>query len=486
MTSAPSPPGTKSELSGKLLIGGEWTEGSTGRTARVYDPASGTLLGHVALAEVDDCLRAVEAAQRALPDWASRAPRERAELLRSAFDLLRAERDDIAEMIVRENGKAWADAAAEADYAIEFFRWYGEEAVRIEGDLRTSPSGDKRILVTRQPVGVSLLITPWNFPAAMATRKLAPALAAGCSVVLKPALETPFTALRVVAALERAGIPQGVVNVVFPDPPGPASRAMLGHPAVRKLSFTGSTEVGRHLLREAADTVVSSSMELGGNAPFIVLDGACVDEAVEGAFTAKMRNGGAACTAANRFYVVESLVDEFTEKLVARMSEVTIGPGLDRANQLGSCVSEAEKQKIAELIEKVAVEGCSVITCGSVPQLGSFIAPTVIRGVAAGSSIIREEIFGPVAPVISCADEDEATTLANETEMGLVGYVYGPMRRALRVAERLEVGMVGINRAIVSDPAAPFGGVKQSGLGREGGHEGIEEFLEIKYMAVEW
>jgi len=467
-------------------VGGQWILSAEGAGQLVHDPADGSVLAEVADTSVEQCLAAVESARDALASWSATAPRQRSEILRRAFTLMQEEREAIATLIVRENGKLLGDALGEVDYAADFFRWFAEEAVRVGGDFRIAPSGDKRIVVTRQPIGVAVLITPWNFPAAMATRKIAPALAAGCTVVLKPASETPLTATYLVDLLERAGVPAGVVNCVTPAEPGPAVSAMLHHPAVRKLSFTGSTEVGRVLLHEAADHVVSTSMELGGNAPFLVLDDADLKEAVDGAIVAKMRNGGAACTAANRFYVHRALAGEFTRLLTERMQELTAGPGSDPGSGVGAMVSVEERDKIARLVADAVGEGAEVRTGGDCSDgPGAFYPPTVLSGVSQEHTIIRREVFGPVAPVIEVADDDQAIAWANDTDMGLIAYVYSAdLARALRVAERLEAGMVAINRGVASEPAAPFGGTKQSGLGREGSDEGIEEFLEIKYVAM--
>jgi len=468
-----------------LFIDGEWRAGSAGERFPVIDPADGSEIARFAVATDDDCTVAIEAAERAFGPWAATAPRERSEILRRAFEILTAEKEQFAEIIVRENGKSWTDAMAEAGYATEFFRWFAEEAVRIPGDFRLSPNGDKRIIVTHAPIGVALLITPWNFPAAMPTRKLAPALAVGCTTVLKPARETPLTAAYVVDALTRAGVPKGVVNLVTPVPTGPAIAKMMHHPAVRKMSFTGSTEVGRILLREAADNVVSTSMELGGNAPFLVLPGADVDLAVEGAMIAKMRNGGSACTAANRFYVHSSVHDEFVEKMSAKLSAVTWGPGLDRETTLGALVSIAERDKVTRLVDAAVAEGASVVLGGTPSEHGAFYPPTLLIGVEHGSNINRTEIFGPVTAVVKVDDIDEMVRMANDTIYGLIGYVFGEESLALRIALRIDAGMVGVNKGVLSDPAAPFGGTKQSGLGREGSSEGILEFLEEKYIAVE-
>jgi len=437
---------------------------------------------------VSDALDAVSAAHAALPAWAGTPPRQRAEILRKAFELMTARSEQFARLMSAENGKSLRDARGEAAYAAEFFRWYSEEAVRLDGHLSIAPSGANRIMVQRQPVGVSFMITPWNFPAAMATRKIGPALAAGCTVVLKPAKETPLTALAVAGILAEAGVPDGVVNVLPTRKPGPLTDAVLADPRVRKLSFTGSTEVGRMLLKQAADYVINCSMELGGNAPFLVFDDADVDAAVEGAFLAKMRNGGEACTAANRFYVHEKVATEFAAKLAAKLAALSVGPGLQDGVDLGPLVNADTRTKVAELVKSATGDGATVLTGGHAPdRVGYYYEPTVLDSVPAGAGILSEEIFGPVAPIVRFSDPQEAIALANDTEYGLVSYLYsGDLRRALRIAEALEAGMVGINRGVVSDPAAPFGGVKQSGLGREGAHEGLLEYTETKYIAVDW
>ena len=468
-----------------LFIDGQWRPASDGRRFPVHDPADGAELARFAAATEADCLDAVDAAADALAGWAATPPRQRSELLRACFEILTAERETFAALITAENGKAYADALGEAAYASEFFRWFAEEAVRIGGDFRLSPSGDKTIVVRREPIGVSILVTPWNFPAAMATRKIAPALAAGCSVVLKPAGQTPLTAAYVVEVLHRVGVPAGVVNLVTPVHAGPAVRAMLHHPAVRKLSFTGSTEVGRLLLREAADQVISPSMELGGNAPFVVLPGADVVAAVEGAMVAKMRNGGSACTAANRFYVHSSLIDDFTSRIAQAMKAVTMGPGKDHRNELGALVSPEERDKVAGLVDRAVGEGATLALGGEPTAVGAFYPPTVLTDVKHGSEINRTEIFGPVTAIVEFTDVDEAVRMANDTVYGLIAYVYGDPTQALSVAQRLDAGMVAVNRGVLSDPAAPFGGTKQSGLGREGSSEGILEFLEEKYIGIE-
>lgn len=472
-------------LINQLFIDGAWTEGAGSARFPVLDPADGTEITTFAAAEDSDCDAAIAAAAAALPAWSKWAPRDRSEVLRTAFDILRSEREVLAEVIVRENGKSFNDALGEADYATEFFRWFAEEAVRIEGDYRLSPAGDKRIIVTRDPIGVALLVTPWNYPAAMATRKLAPALAAGCTTILKPARETPLTAAFIVDALSRAGVPSGVVNLVTPANTGHAVARMLHHPAVRKLSFTGSTEVGRILLREAADRVISTSMELGGNAPLIVLPDADLDLAIEASLVAKLRNGGAACTAANRFYVHRSVLGEFESRMAVALASVRVGSGMDRANSLGSLVSPSECAKVHALVEGAVRDGARLVHGGTYPLgAGSFYPPTLLSDVPANSTITATEIFGPVVAIVPYDDVDDAIQMANDTIYGLVAYVLGELSTAMRVALRLEVGMVAVNRGVLSDPASPFGGVKQSGIGREGSSEGIQEFLEEKYIAL--
>ncbi|HLU64221.1 MAG TPA: NAD-dependent succinate-semialdehyde dehydrogenase [Protaetiibacter sp.] len=467
-----------------LYIDGQWRAGDGGERFDVIDPSDLSVIERFAIATEADCMAAVDAASAAQESWAATAPRVRGELLRAAYEVLVEEAELFAEIMVRENGKSWSDAMGEAGYATEFFRWFSEEAVRISGDYRLSPGGDKRIVVDRQPIGVSLLITPWNFPAAMATRKLGPALAAGCTTILKPARETPLTAAYVVDVLHRVGVPRGVVNLVTPVPTGPLVNAMLARPEVRKLSFTGSTEVGRELLHACADRVISASMELGGNAPVIVLPGADLETAVAGALQAKMRNGGSACTAANRFYVHDSLHDAFVERMAAELSAYRVGSGLDRENQLGALVSVSERDKVAELVDAALADGAVAVTGGTASETGAFYAPTLLTGVRHGSRITETEIFGPVTSVVRFSEVDEAVRMANDTIYGLMAYVFGEEREAIAVARRLEAGMVAVNRGVVSDPAAPFGGVKQSGLGREGSSEGILEYLEEKYIAL--
>jgi succinate-semialdehyde dehydrogenase / glutarate-semialdehyde dehydrogenase len=471
-----------------LLIGGEWGAGRGGGTFPVLDPATEESVTEVADGTVEDALDAVGAAHAALPAWAATPPRQRAEILRRAFELMTERAESIARLMSLENGKSLRDARGEAAYAAEFFRWYAEEAVRVEGTVMRAPSGANRIVTVRQPIGVSLLVTPWNFPAAMATRKIGPALAAGCTVVLKPAEDTPLTALAVAALLTEAGVPDGVVNVLTTSKPGATVQAMIADPRVRKLSFTGSTEVGRILLGEAAETVVNCSMELGGNAPFIIFEDADIPAAVEGALLAKMRNGGEACTAANRFYVHEAVAGEFTRTFAERLAALTVGPGLEEATEVGPLVNQPARSKVAELVSDAAAAGAKIVTGGRAPERrGYFYEPTLIDGVPAAAAILGTEIFGPVAPVVRFTDEDDAIRWANDTEFGLVSYVYTrDLRRGLRVSEALEAGMIGLNRGLVSDPAAPFGGVKQSGIGREGAHDGLLEYMETKYIATDW
>jgi succinate-semialdehyde dehydrogenase/glutarate-semialdehyde dehydrogenase len=427
-------------------------------------------------------------AHDAFVSWKNTAPRVRAEMLRKAFDIMIAEQEELARTITLEMGKVLSDARAEVAYAAEFFRWFSEEAVRIDGDYRRAPSGSNWLLVSRQPVGVALLATPWNFPAAMATRKIGPALAAGCTVVLKPAHDTPLTALAIADILRRAGVPHGVVNVVVADPPGPAVEAMLNSGKVRKLSFTGSTRVGSLLLAQAAQHVINCSMELGGNAPLIVCADADIDVAVDGAMLAKMRNGGAACTAANRFYVHDQVLSEFTDKFTARMAALQLGDGLDPSTTLGPLVSRAQQQRVADAVAGAVSRGAKVLCGGSASTEPAFgYQATVLAEVSPHDEILQDEIFGPVAALVSYSDEQEMLSLANNVEHGLVGYVFTrDASRGMRIAEALETGMVGFNRGLVSDPSAPFGGVKASGIGREGGHDGLLAFLETKYVAGNW
>ena len=471
-----------------LFLGGKWVPASSGGRFDVYDPSTGEVIAAVADGTVEDAIAAVDAADAAAAGWAGTAPRARAEILRSAFELMTARKDDLARLISLENGKALTDAAGEVAYAAEFFRWYSEEAVRAEGTVMTAPSGANRILVVQQPVGIAVLVTPWNFPAAMATRKIGPAVAAGCTCILKPASDTPLTALAMAAILAEAGVPDGVVNVLPSRSSGKVVSAMLHDPRVRKVSFTGSTEVGRVLLAEAADQVVNTSMELGGNAPFLVFADADLEAALDGAMVAKMRNAGEACTAANRFYVEASVAPEFSRRLAERMAALRVGPGVDEQTEVGPLVNEDAVAKVDELVTAAVADGAAAITGGTRPDgTGWYYPPTVLSDVRPASAILREEIFGPVAPIVTFTDEAEAVRLANDTEFGLVAYLYtGDLARGLRVSEALEAGMIGLNRGLVSDPAAPFGGVKQSGIGREGGHEGMLDYLESKYIAVSW
>jgi succinate-semialdehyde dehydrogenase/glutarate-semialdehyde dehydrogenase len=477
------PAGTPTEL----FVDGKWSGGSAG-TFAVLDPSTGAELVQVPRAGLDDLDRALAAAAAAGPDWAATAPRARAEVLRRTYEAMIARTDEIAFLMSLEMGKSLTDARGEVAYAAEFFRWFGEEAVRIGGELRTAPSGANKIITFRKPVGVALLLTPWNFPAAMATRKIAPALAAGCTVVLKPAEDTPLTALLLAQILTDAGAPAGVVNVLTTDRPGELVSAALADERVRKLSFTGSTGVGRTLLKQAADRIVNTSLELGGNDPFIVLDDADLDAAVEGAMIAKMRNGGQACTAANRFLVQEGVAAEFGRRLAERMAGLRVGAATDERTEVGPMVNARAVEGIADKVERSIAAGARAVIGGTRPDgPGFFYPPTVLDDVPRDSAVALEEVFGPVAPIIAVRDEDDALAVANASEMGLTGYVYtGSLARGLAVSERLEVGMIGLNRGVVSDPAAPFGGVKQSGLGREGGFEGIDAYLETTYVATSW
>jgi succinate-semialdehyde dehydrogenase / glutarate-semialdehyde dehydrogenase len=476
------------DLQTDLYIGGKAVQATGNRRFDVVNPATGRTIATVADASIDDAIAAVDAADQAASAWAATAPRERAEILRRGFNLMMRSAEDLAQLIALENGKAVKDARGEVAYAAEFFRWYSEEAVRGAGSVMTAPSGTNKILVLRQPVGICVLVTPWNFPAAMATRKIGPALAAGCTVVLKPASDTPLTALAMASILEEAGVPPGVVNVVPARRSGEVVSAMLHDRRVRKVSFTGSTEVGRILLAEAADQVVNTSMELGGNAPFLVFADADLDAAIEGAMVAKMRNAGEACTAANRFYVEASVADEFSRRLAERMSALVVGPGSDEATEVGPLVNEDTVSKVDNLVRGAVTQGARAISGGRRPEGdGFYYEPTVLVDVHPDAAILGEEIFGPVAPIVTFEDEAHAVELANATEHGLVAYLYtGDLARGLRVSEVLEFGMVGLNRGLVSDPAAPFGGSKQSGVGREGGHDGMLDYLESKYIAVQW
>lgn len=472
----------------RLLIGGEWREASDGAEIDVLDPSTGEPVATVPSGSADDAVAAVDAAEAAAGEWAATPPRQRGEILRRAFELMTAQADELASLIVLEMGKTFTESKGEITYAAEFYRWFSEEAVRNDGSITLAPAGDKRIIAIGQPIGISLLITPWNFPAAMATRKIGPALAAGCTVILKPASDTPLTALAIGALMEEAGVPPGVINVLPSRRSSEVVPAMLGDPRVRKLSFTGSTEVGRTLLAQASERIVSTSMELGGNAPFLVFEDADIAAAVEGAMIAKMRNGGQSCIAANRFLVHEAVADEFSQEFARAMSSLSVGPGMEPGVDLGPLINQGAQKDMVESVELATGSGSQVLAGGKAPDRpGYFFEPTVLTGVDADAPVLEREIFGPVAPIVSFQSEEEAIALANDTIHGLAAYLYSQdLSRSLRVAEALESGMVGINRGLISDPAAPFGGVKQSGVGREGGHEGMKEFLEIKYIAASW
>jgi succinate-semialdehyde dehydrogenase/glutarate-semialdehyde dehydrogenase len=463
------------------------TPGSAG-SFEVLNPSDGSVIAAVPRTGAADLEAAIGTAEEVGRSWAAWTPRARSEVLRRMFELMSAQQENLAYLMSLEMGKSLRDARSEATYAAEFFRWFAEEAVRIDGALRSAPSGANRILTFRRPVGVALLVTPWNFPAAMLTRKLAPALAAGCSVVVKPAQETPLTTLLLARLISEAGAPPGLVNVVATDRASELVTAALADARVRKLSFTGSSAVGRQLLKLAADRIVNASMELGGNAPFIVLHDADLDAAVEGAMMAKTRNGGQACTAANRFLVQEEIADEFAVKLAQRMGELRVGAGTDEDTQLGPMVNAKAVTGIADKVARSIAGGASPVIGGEpLGRAGFFYPATVLIDVPRACPVATEEVFGPVAPVIRVRDADDAVALANSSELGLAGYVYTrDLARGLRVSEALEVGMIGLNRGLVSDPAAPFGGLKQSGLGREGGYEGIDEYLETKYVATDW
>jgi succinate-semialdehyde dehydrogenase / glutarate-semialdehyde dehydrogenase len=471
-----------------LWIGGKWRKSSDGQRFDVLDPATENTITTVASATVEDAKAAVDAASAAFPGWAGKKPRERAEILRKAYELIIQDGERFAKLMTLENGKALSDSRGEVAYAAEFFRWFAEEAVRNIGQNYRAPSSGANIYVHHKPAGVAVLVTPWNFPAAMATRKIGPALAAGCTVVLKPASETPLTMLALMPLLQEAGVPAGVVNVIPSRRSGPVVSAMLHDPRVRIVSFTGSTEVGRKLLHEAADNVVKPAMELGGNAPFIVFEDADIDAAIEGAMIAKMRNMGEACTAANRFYVHEKVHDAFAQKLTQRMAALKMGNGLDDGVALGPLVNAETRDKVKNLVEDAVAKGAKVLTGGK-PENGKgfFYPATVLSNVPESANMVREEIFGPVAALQTFSSEDEVIAKANGTEYGLIAYLYTKdVGRGMRVSEKLEFGMIGLNRGLVSDPAAPFGGMKQSGIGREGAHEGLMEFLETQYVSLSW
>ena len=468
----------------QLYINGQWVDGVS--KVAVHDPSDGSVIAEVSQANETHCEAAIAAADAVAEAWAKTAPRYRSEILRKAFEIMTSELEEIATLISRENGKAMPDARGEAAYAAEFFRWFAEETVRTPGDFRMSPSGDKRILVTHQPIGLSILITPWNFPAGMATRKIGPAVAAGCTMILKPATETPLTAMYIVDVMERAGLPKGVLNLVLPEKTGEAISKMLHDPRVKNLSFTGSTEVGRIILKEAADKVIRCSMELGGNAQVIVHDDADLAVTIPQLILAKMRNGGAACTSANRIYVQRGIAEEFIAQMTKSMSSFVVGRGTDSTTTLGASVSLKERNKIAELVDSAVAAGGKIQIGGVKPEGDGAFYPATVLIVEKDNPILLHEIFGPVAPIVIFDTDAEGIALANDTEFGLISYVFSSnLTRALRTAEAMESGMVAINKGVISDPAAPFGGVKQSGLGREGGFDGIHEFLETKYIGVE-
>ena len=470
----------------QLLIGGEWRDGTGGETLSVEDPATGESLCEVADATPDDAVAALAAAAGAQQEWAAHPPRERGEVLRRAFEAITERADELALLMTLEMGKTIKESKAEIAYASEFFRWFAEEAVRITGRYGVAPNGAGRLLTMKQPVGPCVLITPWNFPMAMGTRKIGPAIAAGCTMVMKPAKQTPLSMLALAEILAEAGLPGGVLNVVTSSSSGSVMGPLIEDQRARKLSFTGSTEVGRKLMEQASSQVLKVSMELGGNAPFIVFDDADVDDAVEGALIAKMRNIGEACTAANRFHVAGGVADEFAGKMAERLGAMKVGRGTEDGVDVGPLIDDDQRGKVADLVDDAVGKGAKALVGGrSVDGAGYFYEPTVLGDVPDDANLLREEIFGPVAPVATFGSEDEAVAAANDTEYGLVAYLYtSDFKRALRVCERLETGMVGLNQGMVSNPAAPFGGVKQSGFGREGGSEGIEEYLETKYVAV--
>jgi succinate-semialdehyde dehydrogenase / glutarate-semialdehyde dehydrogenase len=472
-----------------LYIGGRWRAAGNGATLAVEDPATTEELVRVADAQIDDAFAALAAADDAQAQWAAHPPRERGEILRRSYEAIVEQTDELALLMTLEMGKALAESRAEISYAAEFFRWFSEEAVRIHGRYMTNTSGIGRILTMRQPVGPCVFVTPWNFPMAMGTRKIAPAIAAGCTMVVKPAKQTPLSMLALAKILEHAGLPAGVLNVITASSAGSVIAPLLEDARTRKLSFTGSTEVGRTLIQQSANQILRVSMELGGNAPFLVFADADLDAAVDGAMLAKMRNVGEACTAANRFHVHESVAQEFSERLAERMRALTVGRGTEPGVDVGPLIDEAQRSKVAELVDDAVARGARALVGGgrlsgdSYP--GYFFEPTVLAQVPDDARLLGEEIFGPVAPVATFATDEQALAAANRTEYGLVAYVYTrDLQRAFRVCERIDTGMVGLNQGVVSNPAAPFGGVKQSGFGREGGFEGIGEYLETKYVAL--
>jgi succinate-semialdehyde dehydrogenase/glutarate-semialdehyde dehydrogenase len=470
----------------QLFIGGEWRDASGGATLDVEDPSTGQAIAAVADATPEDATAALDACVAVQAEWAAHPPRERGEILRRAWEVMTERADDLALLMTLEMGKPLAESQAEIAYAGEFFRWFAEEAVRIEGRFATAPNGQGRLITLRQPVGPCYAITPWNFPMAMGTRKIGPAIAAGCTMVIKPAQQTPLSMLALAQILEEVGLPAGVLNVVTSSSSSDVSKPIIGDPRLRKLTFTGSTEVGRKLVEQSAQGLLRTSMELGGNAPFLVFGDADVDAAVTGAVIAKMRNIGEACTAANRFHVAGRVADEFTEKLAQKLADMPVGRGTDEDVKVGPLIDDDQRSKVAELVEDAKGKGAEVVLGGTKRDgAGYFYDPTVLAGVPDDARLLKEEIFGPVAPVATFDDEDAAIAAANDTEYGLVAYVYTrDVKRAFRVCEKLDTGMVGLNQGLVSNPAAPFGGVKQSGFGREGGAEGIHEYLEIKYIAM--
>ncbi len=469
----------------QLYIAGQWRDGSKG-TVPVEDPSTGETLVEVADASVDDAKAALDAAVEAGPDWSQHPPRERGEILRRAFDIIIERQDELALLMTLEMGKPVKESKAEITYAAEFLRWFSEQAVRIDGRYAVAPNGQGRLLTMKQPVGPCLLITPWNFPLAMGTRKVGPAIAAGCTMVVKPAQQTPLSMLMLAKILEEAGLPGGVLNLFTASSASESTGPLISDPRLRKLSFTGSTEVGRKLMEQASENLLRLSMELGGNAPFIVFEDADLDDAVQGALIAKMRNIGEACTAANRFHVADAVAEQFAEKLAERMGAMKVGRGTEDGVEVGPLIDSNQRDKVAHLVEDAVGRGARAIVGGHARDgAGYFYDPTVLTDVPDGAELLTEEIFGPVAPVKGFLDEEAAIAAANDTEFGLVAYLYtSDLKRALRVVERLETGMVGLNQGMVSNPAAPFGGIKQSGFGREGGPEGIEEYLDTKYVAV--
>jgi len=470
----------------QLFIGGEWRNATGSGTLPVEDPATNETIAEVADATPDDAKAALAAAHEAQQDFKNHPPRERGEILRRAWALMQERADELALLMTLEMGKSIAESKAEISYASEFLRWFSEQAVRIEGRYANAPNGAGRLLTMRQPVGPCIFITPWNFPAAMGTRKIGPAVAAGCTMVVKPAKQTPLSMLALAQILEEAGLPRGVLNVVTAKSSGSAMEPLIKDPRARKLSFTGSTAVGKQLIAQAADQVLKVSMELGGNAPFLIFDDADVDDAVQGAMIAKMRNIGEACTAANRFHVADRVADEFTTKLAEKMSGLKVGRGTEEDVDVGPLIDDDQRQTVQGLVDDAVAKGAEVVVGGTKRDgAGYFYDPTVLADVSGDADLLKEEIFGPVAPVTGFSDEEEAVAAANDTEYGLVAYVYtSNLKRALRVCENLETGMIGLNQGLVSNPAAPFGGIKQSGFGREGGPEGIDEYLETKYVAV--